>query len=321
MSAASALQMRIVALRIYDSIIESNALPKADPPIPPLHGFELSFQADPRILLHPLQVYQTGIQMMYDFAQQAWTEVLHVAESRRFKNYDVLILFINLQLPTAPRQLEIGHGVAALYRGLNIMTDAALFCQLECQLSVMSDDVGAMSITRWHGPAIATGTASRINQTNHVARVSSNASISMLTANNGQIKDAANPSFVINYHFFGKAINSKSVSMAVLEAMTAAAPFPKDERCQELSIVSPDGVCAILIESVFSHHAFTYRWATRTLKLLYQEIVISQKRFGDVYLELRYNDQGIDQKFGELRMLKVVGGKVQNYTNAVAHER
>lgn len=295
-----------------------NTLLKADPPIPRIPGFKMSFQFDHKLPLRPIEVYQTVIQMIYDFAQRSWTEPVYAAESKQFLNYDVLILFLNSQPPPAPTQLQVMHCVAALYCAITVMTDDVLFCQLRCHLSIHADEVGALSIQPWDDGVTAHTNTSSTNKTSEVAELSNSASVSILDANIGQVTDPDNPSFVINYHFLGKSINSKDVSMAVLEAMTAAAPFPKHDTCQELLVVSPDGGCAIIIESVSSHHQFTYLWATRALKLMYQQIVVPQKRFGDLYLELRYNGQGYDQTFGELRMLKAVDGLFQNRTNIVA---
>ena len=282
-----------------------SSLFRSDPPVPPIDGFELHCHMDYTYPLRPHEVYQTGIELLYEFAQRPWIELVYVADSKQFSDYNVLILFINSQPPNEPNQLQIKHCVASLYRALSIMTDGILFFQLRCYITTNKVDVGALSITPWDNPVVVPNNASKMAQTNQVDGISNNASVDRLTSNTGQLRDPDNPSFYIDYHFFGKGINSKSVSMAVVEAMTAAAPFPTNGKFRELSIVSPDGVCAILIDSVSSHHEFTYRWATRALKLLYQNIIVAQKRFGDIYLKLGFNAEGIDEQFGELRMLKV----------------
>lgn len=292
-----------------DSSPARGRLSRTDPPIPRIDGFEIFCQMEYMHQLRPLEVYQTGIQMLYEFAQRPWIELVYVADSKKFLNYDVLILFINSQPPTRPNQLQVKHCVASLYRAISIMTDGVMFYQLRCHVSVMKDELGALSITPWDDVPVASGNASKIALTRQVDGISNNASIDRLTSNSGQFRDPDNPSFVMNYHFFGKAINSKSVSMAVVEAMTMAAPFPVSGRCKELSVVSPDGACAIFIESISSHHEFTYRWATRALKNLYQHIIVAQKRFGDIYIELWFDAEGMFEQFGELRMLKFAGSE------------
>lgn len=261
----------------------------------------MSCQVSHMIRLRPLEVYQTAIQMMYDLTQEPYSEQVAIVGGKQFLNYDVLILVINPQPPEAVKQLQIMHCVAALYEAVKIMTEGIIFCQLRCHVMVYKDKVGALSITPWDD---ALRQVSKTNQTNQPDGSSNNRSPLSVAVNRGQVKDPEIPSFVIKYHFFGKPINSKSVSTAILEAMTALAPFPKDARFKELSVLSPDAVCAIIIDSVPSNQLFTYRWATRALKILYQVIVVPQKRWGDVYLELRYNDE----TFGELRMLKGGGG-------------
>ena len=75
--------------------------------------------------------------------------------------------------------------------------------------------------------------------------------------------------------------------MAILEAMATAAPFGPGIECKELLAVSPYGGCSIVIESVRGGEMlFTYAWATRALKVLYQEIVLPQRRWGDLVLGL-----------------------------------
>ena len=275
----------------------------------------MACQVDSKIRLRPFELYQTAIQLMYDIALRSYTEEVAVVDSRRFQYYDVLILIVNPQPREATQQLQIMHCAAALYEAITIMTEGIIFSLMRCLVIVLRDEVGALSITPWDSAVLNTSVT---NQTIAVDDSWSNVTTELTGGNDGQIRDPDDPSFVINYHFFGKTINSKSVSMAIFEAMTAAVPYEKDSRCRELSVLSPDGVCAIIVEGVPSYHQFTYRWATRALKLLYQKIVVPQKRFGDVYLELKYNAQGVDEKFGELRMLKVVGGENFNDTNAVA---
>ena len=303
-----------------DRSSERISLHKTDPPVPPIDGFEIHCQMAYQHQLRPLQVYQTGIQMLYEFAQRPWMELVYVADSKKFLDYDVLILFINSQPPEKTNQLQIRHCVASLYRALSIMTDAVMFYQLRCSVLAEKDEVGALSITPWDDHAVASINASKTALTNHVDGISSNSSIYRLTTNSGQFSDPENPSFVIKYYFFGKAIPSKSVSMAVVEAMTAAAPFGTGVRCRELSIVSPDGVCAIFIEGISSHHEFTYRWVTRALKLLYQSIIVAQKRFGDIYIELWFTAEGIFEQFGELRMLKAAGSESRHNKTGVTDE-
>lgn len=272
--------------------------------------------------LRPVEVYQTAIQMMYDLAQRSWTEHLVVVDSKQFGDYNVLILFINPQKPTAPRQMQTMHCVAALYRSILMMTDAVMFCLLRSHLYIQGQTIASMSITPIDDATIAgTTNASGTALTSGVDERLNSTSLTVLGADRGQIKDPLYPSFTANYYFYGKSIPIKAVSVIVLEAMAAAAPYSMNTKCPELTVLSADGGAAILIDSVVSRHEFTYKWVTRALKILYQLIVMPLKRFGDVYLELRYNDQGIDEKFGELRMLRTAGGRMQNDTDVVANER
>ncbi|KAL8709545.1 MAG: hypothetical protein Q9225_007441 [Loekoesia sp. 1 TL-2023] len=275
----------------------------------------MTFSFDHNFPLRPIELYQTAIQMMYDLAQQDYTEVIHMEDSKELGNYNVLILFVNTQVSTAPDQLRVMHCVAALYRAILVMTDGLMFCQMRSQLAIGLTDIGGLSIMALDDAAIAGTNTTNTDLINDTDVTSKSPSNRILGPSRGQIKDPENPSFVINFHFFGKPITSKEVSLAVLEGLAAAAPHPKTMGCKELEVVSPTGGCAIFVGGVASHHAFTYQWATRALKLLYQQIVVPQKNFGDLYLDLRFDGQ----TFGELRMLRIVDEK--NSSDVVTNER
>ncbi|KAL9018004.1 MAG: hypothetical protein Q9185_004673 [Variospora sp. 1 TL-2023] len=277
-------------------------------PFPHIPGFEMSFTLDHKRLFRPSEIYQTGIQLMYELAQREWTEIVLVMVVEQIANLNVLMMLINPQSPDMPHQLQVMHCVSSLYRALNVMTDGVIFCQLRSQLSLRGLQIGALSIT----PVVEKLVVAADDPSMSLPDVPGE-----LGMDSGQIIDEADRKFVINYRFYGKPINSKEVSMGIVEAMATATPFSKDAECKELEAISPDGGCGIFIESMPNNRQiFTYKYATKALKLLYQKIIVPQKRFGDIYLDLRYDGQ----PFGQLRMLKFVSG-AQNFTDRVAEGR
>ncbi|KAL8829558.1 MAG: hypothetical protein Q9170_006111 [Blastenia crenularia] len=300
----------------FSSVSNLNTSVTADPPIPRIPGFEMNFTFDKSKPLRAFEIYQTAIQMMYDFAQRAWGQIVLAFDSKQFNNYNVLILFINTQPPTAPDQLQVMHCVAALYRAIVAMTDGVLFYELRSQLGMHSANIGGLSITPIDDPRIRATEPSGTSLEDDAKDVSIEKDIdSVSDMAKGEIEDPIYPSFGIKFQFLGKSIQSKEVSMAILEALTAAAPHPVIQGCQELWVSSPDGGCAIFIESVHSVHPFTYQWATRALILLFQKIIVPQKNFGDIHLELSFRGH----IFGDLRMIRTVAGK--NSTGLLASER
>ncbi|KAL8643900.1 MAG: hypothetical protein Q9226_008048 [Calogaya cf. arnoldii] len=263
---------------------------------------------------------------MYETVQRNWDEHIQMMVAEQIEGYDVLMLFLNHQELTAPNQLSIGHCVAALYRAVAVMTDGVMFCQLRCHLSVFDQRVGALSIAPLKDfPLAASLDDGRGNMTTDIAiektDLNQTTGVDVFTANvgadSGTIGDKDNPLFSITYHFLGRSITPKEVSMVVLEAMTSVGPFTKNAECKELEVVSVDGGAAILIEGIKQNRLlFTYGWATRALKILYQRIVVPSRRWGDVWLELKYD--GV--KIGELRMLRITGG-TRNGTEGVEAER
>ncbi|KAL8917189.1 MAG: hypothetical protein Q9208_008091 [Pyrenodesmia sp. 3 TL-2023] len=292
----------------------------------------MSFAFDSRIPFTPIAVYGTAIQLMYELANRGWTSMIHAMTAGEIPGVDLVILFINPAAVTAPQQLQVMHCVVALYRAVVAMTDGVSFCHLKSHLSVWGEEVGLMSVAPVVGPARGEveergGNSSSLSAAAAAAAagrgegegVLENDTLTTrdgLRADSGQVKDPDYPDFVLKYYFFGKPIPSKEVSMAILVAMATAAPFGPGLECKELLAISPYGGCSIVIESVRGGDMlFTHAWATRALKVLYQGIVVPQKRWGDLVLVLIWKGE----RFGELRMLRGVRGR--NSIGAVASER
>ncbi|KAL8951294.1 MAG: hypothetical protein Q9222_002716 [Ikaeria aurantiellina] len=273
--------------------------------IPDLPGLELSFQFDAQVKLLPPAVYQTAIQVMYDLVQRPWDQAVEVMITDRIKDFNVLIMFVNSQPSTASDQMIVGHCVAALYRSIVIMTDGVLFTNLRCLMNLRHKDIGGLSIVNIDGTV-----ASNATVTDALSTTLTGPAIN--AADSGQVVDPENPKLVIKYHFFGKAIKSKEVSMAILEALASLGPRHKTDTCQDFEAISPGGECGIFIDAIPSHVSFTYGFAARILKLLYQLIIVPSKRWGDLYLDVRYNGN----QFGALRMLKF-GDGANNVTQPV----
>lgn len=276
----------------------------------------MDFTFDNSKRLRPLEVYQTAIQLMYEIVQRGWDDTVHVMIAEQIEGYDVLMLFLNHQVSTAPDQLMVGHCVAALYRAIVVMTDGVIFCQLRCHLSIFDKRIGALSIAPVKDSLAVDG--GNFTATSNWNLTSTDVSTTThLGADSGTVQDRDNPRFTITYHFLGKTITPKEVSMVILEAMASAAPYTKNAECKGFEVVSTDGGAAIIVESVFADRLpFTYGWATRALKILYQHIVVPGRRWGDVWLEIKYNDV----KIGEMRMLRITGD-TENGTNALKEER
>ncbi|KAL9013259.1 MAG: hypothetical protein Q9173_002044 [Seirophora scorigena] len=274
----------------------------------------MTFEFDSRVRFSPIAVYQTAIQLMYDLANKAWTENVYMAMAEEVRGTNLLIVFINPSPPTAAEQLKVMHCVAALYRSVVVMTDGLLFCNLKSQLSVRGTEVGAMSVTPSHDPPRGLG---RIGSLINNVSTTEDPVDNVVGADGGRVIDPEKPDFTIVYYFFGKAIQSKEVSMAILEAIATAAPFDSGVECKELLAVSKDGGCSIIIESVAGGKTlFTYGWAARALKVLYQGILVPQKRWGDVVLTLMYKEA----RFGEMRMLRTAAGRIGGGVGGVASE-
>ncbi|KAL8991655.1 MAG: hypothetical protein Q9169_007778 [Polycauliona sp. 2 TL-2023] len=293
---------------------KTNATLSVNPPplnnllihLPQLHGFEMDFTFDQTKLLRPLEIYQTAIQLMYETVQRGWDEQVKLLVAEEIEGYNVLMMFLNHQADTAPEQLIIGHCVAALYRAIVTMTDRVLFCQLRSHLSIFEKRIGALSIAPVRDALrIEDGNAT---MTTELASWSEITKRDVRDYSSGTIEDPQNARFSVTFHRLGNNITPKEVSLVVLEAMTVVAPFVINAECREILARSKDGGAYIVIESTNSDKfKFTYRWATRALKILYQQVVVKGRRWGDMWLEINYD--GV--KFGELRMLRGGGNAVK----------
>lgn len=248
----------------------------------------------------PLQIYQTAISLMYDLAQLRWDAPMLAMIASHIEGYKVLMMFINPQAAGAAPQLLVSHCVDALFRAISVMTDAILFCQVRCTLSVGGTELGALAI------ALTDEAASVGGRGPHTA--GTNASTSTLPYARGHIVDPHDFLFLIEYHWLNKAIKPAELSLAVLDALAQAAMHNKDTAVQQLEAVSPHGECGIFVDKVQDKpvlKALTYKYATRALRLMFDKIVVPQKRWGDVYVRLVYNDE----HFGDVRVVKFVGGR------------
>ncbi|KAL8829744.1 MAG: hypothetical protein Q9191_001837 [Dirinaria sp. TL-2023a] len=211
-------------------------------------------------------------------------------------------------------QLLVGHCVVALYEAIVTMTDGVCFCQLRSKIRIHNrgsyNEVGAMSIT--------TSEAPDNNNNNHTAThgrstraigsqatynlVRSDASNNTGSFETGQVTDPDNKRFVLKYTYLGTRINSKEISLAVLDALATIAVYNFGRPCAQLEMLSDRDQVATIVEE-YNQGAvrqLTYGDAARALKLMYDKIMIANKSFGDVYLELVWDGK----KFGEIRVLK-----------------
>jgi hypothetical protein len=249
---------------------------------------------------------------MYDLAQLGWEDQMLAMIASHIEGYKVLMMFINPHRPEAVPHLQVSHCVDTLFRAVSIMTDGILFCQLRCKLSVSGKEIGAFSVAMTDNAAIVPPSVAEPDT------AGSNASVSTLPYGRGQIVDPENFLFVIEYRWLNKAIKPKEISLAILDALAQAAMHDKDAACQQLEAVSPGGECGIFIDRVQDKPVLkplTYHYVTRALRLMFDEIVVPQKRWGDLYLQLIYNEE----HFGDVRVLKFVGGR--NGTDGVAEAR
>ena len=277
--------------------------------VPRVPGFGMSFAFDRGDLLRPLDVYFTAIQLMYELAQRNWDESIFALIEKYIEGYNVLFLFINHQPPGATNQLKVQHCVAALFRAVLTMTEQVMFCQLRCRLTLRTHEIGGLSVA----PVDYAATANTsVDLHGDPDGPGTNTSNSTLWLDHGQIVDPDDFLFVIDFHWHSKSIKSTEVSLAILDALATAAPFDRNDECVELEALSPQGDCVIFIDGDVARKKLTYAFATRALKLMYSDLIVRQKRFGDLYLELQYNER----KFGEIRILKIVSA--QNGTGVAA---
>ncbi|KAL8992130.1 MAG: hypothetical protein Q9169_007349 [Polycauliona sp. 2 TL-2023] len=280
--------------------ISSNTpLATRDPPIPPIPHFTVELNFDRRYRLGVIDVYQTAIQMMYDLAQRPYNTVIQATDSRQYKDYNVLILFLNTGPPESSMKLQVMHCVATLYQAVQVMTDEVLFVPGRAAMTLRQVHIGENSgndVTEKEEEGDAAPALDVGEDTGHIA-------------------DPDFPQFSIDFQFLGRPINSKEISLAVFEALTVATPVPRTDECIEI-MVSTDRGCVIIVEGTHGAQRFTYQWATRALKLLYQEVMVARKRFGDVKLDIKYEGK----IFGQLRVLRTDRGVEGNGTEVVSSE-
>lgn len=251
--------------------------------------------------LRAIAVYQTAIQSTYDAAQQSWDDPIHVMMAKRIQGYDVLMTIINLQSADDPVQLRISHCVVALYTAVVRLTDNILFCHLDSDLSVYSERIGTLSIYPAKHHLIDPFSVLTLGQESNVTALDQ--SSTNLMRRSGILRDDLDPHLSFNYYSYEKPVTPKEVSLVILDALASAAPFDRNAECKELEATSPGGGTAIFMESTTDNLRFTYGNATKTLLRLYQRMIVPLKLWEEIYCEVSYDNQ----KFGELRMLRMIG--------------
>ena len=273
----------------------------------------------------PGAVYIVAIQMMWELAVQDWKSPIRGMAIAVREPYDVLIVFVNPRVATDPVQLQVAHSVVALYEAVLVMTDRVCFCLLRSRLKILHRgswiDLGGLSITPAEQPGkrnndtTPLGHATRTVSSRVTDGLAENdGSISTNPISTGQITDPENNRFKVSYTYLGRKISSKDVSLAVLGALATIAQYNFGSPCDQFEILS-DRDQVVTIAEAYDEGAFrqlTHRDVARALKLMYDDIQVATKTYGDIYLELLWEEK----KFGEIRMLKA--GLSQNGTHAVA---
>ncbi|KAL8949102.1 MAG: hypothetical protein Q9183_007632, partial [Haloplaca sp. 2 TL-2023] len=199
----------------------------------------MDFKFTAELKLRPLEVYQTAISLMYRLAQRDWKSTVLAMEVEQIEPLDCLMMIINPLPPTATPQLTTEYSVAALYRAITVMSEGVLFCQCRAHITLHHNDIGALSIT----PVKDIAPRDTVPDSRIVAAT-------RLNSDRGTVKDPQDPKFAINYHYWGKDIKAKEVSLGIFEALTAAAPYDRNAECVELLAVSSGGECVIIVEHV-----------------------------------------------------------------------
>lgn len=250
---------------------------------------------------------------MYNLAQLPWDRTISFGMYLSLADYNIGITAVSLD----PNQFSVSHVVIALQDTVTALSRLRAFFEVTCKVSLKGRLIGRLEIGH-HEPVAGAGGGSGSGSGSNVAILNDSdvagGDASLSTA--GQIIDPDDEKLAITYQLYGRIITIQEIFTAVLDALAISAQFEESAECHLIEAVSVMGSCAISVaHSIGQPLEMRYSQATRTLLLLVNEVMVRQRRFGEMWFQVSY-DGGV---VGEGYVLKV--NQVGNATGETASAR
>ncbi|KAL9009779.1 MAG: hypothetical protein Q9173_005225, partial [Seirophora scorigena] len=237
----------VIALLLYAlayPIPASSAAPWLKPPTPPGFSTRVNQPTPPTALLNPLGVHLLSVYYLHTRQLTLWTAPLIPVRQFGYNYPSSSGIYIHENFPGGPRgSVNNGNAMLALYAAVVHMSTAGQFAPLTVAMTVNRRDVGSLDFRKGQ-PDVVHGASNAISNTVLDPQAgSSNADDS------GQIIDARNPNFVINYRFDGPRISSADILTAIMEALIILTYHGRSEPFKSMTAISRSGNCVLHINA------------------------------------------------------------------------
>ena len=227
-------------------------------------------------------MYICAIQCAYDLAQLGWNTAYTGGMTIWVDGFNVEI---DIESAGGGHHLDNGQILLGLYETMVDIAARSRFCQLCTTLVRYGRRIGFLSLEKARQSTLRGNVANIANS----SLLTGASQSSTVTYPSGYIVDRDDRSLSVSYTYFDFLINSKDIFLAIIDGLVTAGQFSPDTPFQSLNAASPSGACVITIVEV---DQVNYNYVTRALKLV-RDIMVMQKKFGEMTFELRLEGRTI----------------------------
>ncbi|KAL8959578.1 MAG: hypothetical protein Q9193_003591 [Seirophora villosa] len=238
----------VIALLLYASAYPrpaSSAAPWVKPPTPPGFSTRINQPTPPTAFFNPLGLYLLSVYYLHTRQPTLWTAPLVPVDRFGYNYPSSSGIYIHETFPGGPRgSVNNGNAMLALYAAVVHMSTTGQFSPLTVAMTVNRRDIGSVEFLKGQPPDLVNSASNAIsNAVQDPQASSSNADDS------GQIIDARNPNFVINYRFDGPRISSANILTAIMEALIILTYHGRSEPFQSMTAISDSRTCVLHINA------------------------------------------------------------------------
>lgn len=238
-------------------------------------------------------MYTCAIQCAYDLAQLGWNTAHTGGMTIWVHDFNVEI---DIETAGGGHRLDYGQILLGLYETMVDIAARSRFCTVSTTLLRYGRRLGFLSLEK----ATQSMLGSNVTDVANSSLLMESSHSMAVTYPSGSITDRDDRSFSVSYIYSETLINSKDVFLAIIDGLVTAGHSSPGTPFQSLNAMSPSGTCVISIVQV---DQAKYSHVTKALRLV-RDILVMQKRFGEMALELKVDGRTIASGSVELASVR-----------------
>ena len=273
-------------------------------------GFDTETKTTPNMPLNPVGVYVNAIHMLYDFAQQPWSQAVEAPSTmRREPAYNLQISALVTTNLRRQSRVRFSFLVLALYRSVRLMAENwPGFVAMETAILYNGKEVGGIEFTPVRVPSV--GMHPLVNDIAIEDR-NSDVGTTNLTELHGTIYDREIGGFVIRWQEIGPNVPVQDIMFATLDGMTTVAQFDSRTICRNavrgVSAGVIRGVEFMLEPTLTAHGVDLPCWAmARAYLLISMRVVVARRFYRQFEIEIWYH--GVQLGRGHIKRIADMSG-------------